>query len=554
VPWLGLLTDTLAAVLAGRAFNGTEVPVGLSACHVSHAAAQTYLFDGYGRLELPSRHALGQRLASADEHVPFEGGELDGRGVCVRTASAEAQMELAPCSDDDEPIGELEAVLSRRTLDGRRHVRRHRRPSHRGGDDQSGEALSTPAARAPEEVVWYLGHGNKAVWSPSDAALGGSEQAVVELSSRWAARRWSVSVYGQFESAYTHEGVVYRPWTTFRADACYGVLILWRAFGALVDVSQLCAATIVHDLHDALIYPEVYLYLGDPSFSSRDAAVVHLRERFDVLAVKSRTHAHLLGVAPSTTRVGITVDGYGQRLTSGPTPRGASHKEAISPPAETLILPNGVRTELFNCAHQPAPVARAPYRFVWTSDYARGLVPALRWFWPALIARVPGATLHVYYGMDKHPPAFQRELRHLLEQRGVSEHGRVNASEIAAARCAAAFHLYFTSTREEIDCISVRESLIAGALPLISTHGVFAEREGVHLQGDPETEAGQRAAAAQVAALLEEGPAELERRRAVLRTKESLDWDAVADMWITRVLKRGDSSNLAAPSRSSRGG
>ena len=42
------------------------------------------------------------------------------------------------------------------------------------------------------------------------------------------------------------------------------------------------------------------------------------------------------------------------------------------------------------------------------------------------------------------------------------------------------FHIYITNTDAEIDCISVRESCITGAIPLLSNHGVFVERSGLH--------------------------------------------------------------------------
>jgi hypothetical protein len=36
----------------------------------------------------------------------------------------------------------------------------------------------------------------------------------------------------------------------------------------------------------------------------------------------------------------------------------------------------------------------------------------------------------------------------------------------------------------KIDCITVRESLVAGCIPLLAKHGVFLERDGVHLELD----------------------------------------------------------------------
>ena len=42
------------------------------------------------------------------------------------------------------------------------------------------------------------------------------------------------------------------------------------------------------------------------------------------------------------------------------------------------------------------------------------------------------------------------------------------------------YHLYITDSVAEIDCISIRESLVTGCIPLLSNFGVFGERDGIH--------------------------------------------------------------------------
>ena len=103
--------------------------------------------------------------------------------------------------------------------------------------------------------------------------------------------------------------------------------------------------------------------------------------RFDKVVVKSQFHARHLGLDP----------------------------------ALCVVIPNGVRLDLFRCEG----VEREPLRFVYASDYSRGLEPILRWQWPRLRHLLPQATLHVSYGMSLHPPAFQARMRHLLSQPGV---------------------------------------------------------------------------------------------------------------------------------------
>ena len=79
-------------------------------------------------------------------------------------------------------------------------------------------------------------------------------------------------------------------------------------------------------------------------------------ERFDSVVVKSRFHAEHMGLDP----------------------------------ARTAVIPNGVRHGRFSC--DGTSIRREQTRFVYASDYSRGLEQILRWFWPALRERIPDAV------------------------------------------------------------------------------------------------------------------------------------------------------------------
>ena len=68
----------------------------------------------------------------------------------------------------------------------------------------------------------------------------------------------------------------------------------------------------------------------------------------------------------------------------------------------------------------------------------------------------------------------------LLSQPGVMDHGRQPVELISREKYMSTFQLYLSNTRAEIDCISIKESIIAGCLPIISNFGVFKERDGIH--------------------------------------------------------------------------
>ena len=82
----------------------------------------------------------------------------------------------------------------------------------------------------------------------------------------------------------------------------------------------------------------------------------------------------------------------------------------------------------------------------------------------------------------------------LLGQPGVMDHGRRPMNEIIKEKWRSSFQLYITDCPGEICCISVRESLVTGCIPLISKSNVFANREGLHFDLDKTPEGYQRIA------------------------------------------------------------
>jgi hypothetical protein len=71
-----------------------------------------------------------------------------------------------------------------------------------------------------------------------------------------------------------------------------------------------------------------------------------------------------------------------------------------------------------------------------------------------------------------------------MGQPGVMDHGRKPLETIIEEKYASSFHLYLCTCDAEIDCISIKESIIAGCIPIISNFGVFKERDGIHLDFD----------------------------------------------------------------------
>lgn len=300
-------------------------------------------------------------------------------------------------------------------------------------------------ADCPYDVVYCCGMWSLQ-WDPSSESLGGSEQAVVQLSREWARAGLKVAVYGEVPEKVV-DGVSYFPFERFHPWQRFKTLILWRYYGiTLFDTcsENLEARNLFIDFHD------------NTAQSYKQAAKVLEMYPHTRFFFKSKYH-------------------YEQYLqVSGPkTPL----KER-----NVIIIPNGILLDAFQKPKIPRDGGRNPFRMCYASCYTRGLVFILKHFWPIIKRMEPRAELHLYYGTDLVDANAAKEIHETISKsRGVCDHGRQSIYMVAREKHMSSFHLYLTETTAEIDCISVRESLVAGCIPVMLDTGVFKERDGIRV-------------------------------------------------------------------------
>ena len=73
---------------------------------------------------------------------------------------------------------------------------------------------------------------------------------------------------------------------------------------------------------------------------------------------------------------------------------------------------------------------------------------------------------------------FKKKMLKLFAIEGVCEHGAQPVEIIAREKHMSCFELYVSNIINEVDCISIRESVVAGCIPLLANFGIFTEREG----------------------------------------------------------------------------
>ncbi len=343
------------------------------------------------------------------------------------------------------------------------------------------------------DIVYYLGT-NGIQWSPYDNNLGGSEQAVKYLVEHWTKLGLSVCVYGDFTNT-TIELTAADPSTgnylnymDFKCNKQYNTLILWRNYGIHPLLTwPVKAKQIIVDVHD--IVPLV------PSCFEN----IHKISKF---LVKSEFH-----------KKGILYN----------------HKAFNHQLSEKIhIISNGVRVDEFTLTNNI--IERDQYRFCWTSCYTRGLYQILLFLWPFIKHYEPKASFHIYYGMDQvTDKRFKEEMKQLLNQPGVFDHGRQNLDTIIREKYTSSFHLYFSNTSAETDCIAIRESACAGCIPILSEYNVFVERMGIHFPGNPDNKEDMKNVGIQIIELLKK-PDKIQSIRDNIVNKET-NWENISKKW-----------------------
>jgi glycosyltransferase involved in cell wall biosynthesis len=287
------------------------------------------------------------------------------------------------------------------------------------------------------DIVYFAG-GFSLKWEPSSKTIGEAEQAIVELTRSWTKLGKKVAVYGMVSDT-THEGVDYFDWKRFPFNEHHDLVILWRVYGMLSGLPfKIRSKHLWLDLHEG-VFPKEMMEMW-----------FRYNEKITRIFLKSNFHRE---VFEKNLHVKLNPDRY-------------------------IIIPSGVSIE--NFSENKEMVIRNPYRFCYCTCYTRGLFPILQYIWPIIIQIEPRAELHVYGGMDNiRDEEFKKAMTQLLATTGVMDHGLQPTNIIAREKYLSSFHFYLSNSEAEVDCVSIKESLITGAIPIISNFGIFKEREGI---------------------------------------------------------------------------
>lgn len=350
-------------------------------------------------------------------------------------------------------------------------------------------ALSLPHAgtKSPYDIVFYAGF-FQPEWKADAQDLGGSEQAIVNISTEWAKMGHKVAVYGLLTEEKTYKGVDYFKADKFLFQVEYKNLILWRLSGCFILPMNFKADRVLIDLHD--------------NHHQHQTFIRKYLDKVDYVMFKSDYHRRCF-----------------------------LEKTATIEDEKQVIIPNGVRISDFT--RRDDDPERDPFRFVYCSSYDRGLLWMVYSLWPVIEKMEPRAELHVYYGVES---MLNLEHRKLLQdafaRMRIMDHGRQPLDVIRREKQRAGFHLYPTVSEAEIDCISIRESLVAGCIPILTKKGVMLERDGFFIDFDISEQKTMIKPAIEIVKLARDKKKMEDLRKTLSESKTITSWSDTAAEWV----------------------
>lgn len=288
------------------------------------------------------------------------------------------------------------------------------------------------------DIAYMIG-GFTNSFNPRDNKLYDNERYLVSMVEQWVRYGKSVIVYGNFENDIVINGVMYTNWKKFPYHHHFKMIIAYRNNGLLSLIPfPIDADQVYWDSYDNFISNDILVQLWNK-----------FGNKVNKIFLKSEFHK-------------IQFFTYLKQY----------------PNQELIILPSGLRIDKFRINSDN--VTRNPYRFCYTTYYDRGLEFIIKGIFSVIKKIEPRAELHVYTGMSMiGDDEFKNKMKLLFSENGVCDHCEQPVEIIAREKHLSSFELYISNIINEVDCTSIRESVIAGCIPLVANFGIFLEREGI---------------------------------------------------------------------------
>lgn len=285
-----------------------------------------------------------------------------------------------------------------------------------------------------KDLVIYCGM-TAEEWTPETAikkGIGGSEEAVVNLSRELVKLGWNVTVYNNCgHKPHVFDGVTFKPFWMWNFRDKQDVTILWRH--PLPADYEINSTKVFLDVHDAI-------YEGE--FTEQRL------QKIDKIFVKSHFHRSLYPNVPDD---------------------------------KFVIIPNGIVSEWF-----AGETKKDPLLIVNTSSPDRGLqalikgmriirkeIPDIKCQWA-----YGWGVYDIVHGTNESQMRWKQEIEQGMKDVGIEVLGRIGHKEVAELYKKASVLAYPTEFAE-IDCISVTKAIATGAIPVTTDFSAIGEKQDI---------------------------------------------------------------------------
>lgn len=353
-----------------------------------------------------------------------------------------------------------------------------------------------------KDVVIFCGYTTRE-WNAKavDEGIGGSEEAVINLSKRLVKRGWNVTVYNNCGlNGGVFDGVLYRPYYSWNTRDKNDIVILWRN-AKLVD----------HEINTKKLYIDVHDVMPEGEFSPKRL------KKIDKIFVKSKVHRSLYPDVPDNKFI-IVPNGIDEKVFEQDLIRDNNLIINTSSPDRSL----SVAVELFGRIKKLHPEAKMAWAYGWQvfDDTHRDNAKIMSW---------------------------KNDVVKKMEDNGVINLGRISHKDVAMLYLTANV-LGYPSEFFEIDMISLTKAMAGGAIPVTTDFAAMGEKAKfghfIHSEKNNDNwckndqfdfsmvdSKMKDEYVEKVVELLKNPPSERDRREMREWARSNYSWDSVVDVW-----------------------
>lgn len=290
--------------------------------------------------------------------------------------------------------------------------------------------FTAPHKYESKDVAIYVGVGPLGIWGPwsLETGIGGSEEAVIQLSRELAKLGWNVTVFatpGDRAGIDTSAkgSIEWKQYYEYNPKDEYNIIVSWRTpsfFDVKVNAKK------------------KYLWLHD--VMEKEEFFEERMKNIDKVIFVGQYHADLY--------------------------------KGIIPEDKVFVSGNGIDPKAFDTPKE----TRKKNRLIYMSAYNRGLKVLLK-NWDKVKEAIPDATLDVYYGWNSYDAingqnpermAWKQSIVDLINScDGVTDHGKIGHNQIIKEIKSADYFAY-PCVFDEVYCISYVKAMAGGAYPIAS--------------------------------------------------------------------------------------